>query len=551
MSEERCEVLIVGGGIGGCAAALAASSMGAEVVLTEQFEWVGGQLTSQAVPPDEQPWIEEFGCTASYRRYRDNVRQHYRDHYPLTSKARNDPRLNPGEGWVSRLCHEPRVALAVLNGMLEEARASGARLKELARHRPVACDVDGDRIRAVRLFDEVSGKEKTISAKVVLDATETGELLPLSGVEYVVGSEAQSETQEPHATENAEPENVQGFTWCFAMAYDPAGDHTIERPTQYSRWRDFRPEFWPGPLLGWETSHPITHEVKRWPLFADERSLGLFEYRRILCNENFDGNNARFPYAEWAGIGHPHPDPLPRGRGNPFPHEVTIVNWPQNDYFLGTILDVEPEIAAQRLEDSRQLSLSLLYWLQSEAPREEKGVGYSGLYLRPDIAGTADGLCMAPYIRESRRIRAQFTVCEQHVAADCNPGKSVAPDFFDSVGIGAYRIDLHPSSNGRNSIDIASLPFQIPLGALIPIRMDNLLAACKNIGTTHITNGCYRLHPVEWNIGEAAGALAAFCIEKKVEPRQVREKRELLSEFQGLLENQGVELAWPQGVHAL
>ncbi|MGG2474547.1 FAD-dependent oxidoreductase, partial [Rhizobium sp. BR5] len=34
----------------------------------------------------------------------------------------------------------------------------------------------------------------------------------------------------------------------------------------------------------------------------------------------------------------------------------------------------------------------------------------------------------------------------------------------------------------------------------------------KNIGTTHITNGCYRLHPVEWNIGEVAGMLAAYCL---------------------------------------
>src|SRR5439155_18948690 len=82
--------------------------------------------------------------------------------------------------------------------------------------------------------------------------------------------------------------------------------------------------------------------------------------------------------------------------------------------------------------------------------------------------------------------------------------------FSDSVGVGSYRIDLHPSSGGDNYLDVSSLPFQIPLGALIPRRVENLLPACKNLGVTHITNGCYRLHPVEWNIGEAAGALAAF-----------------------------------------
>jgi hypothetical protein len=63
--------------------------------------------------------------------------------------------------------------------------------------------------------------------------------------------------------------------------------------------------------------------------------------------------------------------------------------------------------------------------------------------------------------------------------------------------VGSYRIDLHPASGGENYIDISSLPFEIPMGALIPQRVENLLAAAKNLGVTHITNGCYRLHPVE------------------------------------------------------
>ena len=89
-----------------------------------------------------------------------------------------------------------------------------------------------------------------------------------------------------------------------------------------------------------------------------------------------------------------------------------------------------------------------------------------------------------------------------------------------------------------------SLPFQIPLGALLPVRVENLLPACKNLGVTHITNGCYRLHPVEWNIGESAGYLAAFCLDKNVPLRAVRERKELLDEFQKLLSDQGVLLQW-------
>ena len=113
--ESKADLVIVGGSLGGCAAALAACRAGLDVILTEETDWMGGQATAQAVPPDEHPWIESFGCTRSYRAYRDAVRAFYRDHYPLTATARSLPHLNPGDGWVSRICHEPRVSLAVLD----------------------------------------------------------------------------------------------------------------------------------------------------------------------------------------------------------------------------------------------------------------------------------------------------------------------------------------------------------------------------------------------------------------------------------------------------
>jgi NADPH-dependent 2,4-dienoyl-CoA reductase/sulfur reductase-like enzyme len=74
--ELSCDVLVVGAGVGGFAAALAACRNGMRVILTEETEWIGGQLTAQAVPPDEHPWIEEFGSTRSYRDYRTSVREY-------------------------------------------------------------------------------------------------------------------------------------------------------------------------------------------------------------------------------------------------------------------------------------------------------------------------------------------------------------------------------------------------------------------------------------------------------------------------------------------
>ena len=83
--ELAADVVIVGGGWVG-AAAMAACRMGYSVLLTEPTDWIGGQLTAQAVPPDEHPWIESFGCTQSYRGFRDGVRQYYRDHFPSPPK---------------------------------------------------------------------------------------------------------------------------------------------------------------------------------------------------------------------------------------------------------------------------------------------------------------------------------------------------------------------------------------------------------------------------------------------------------------------------------
>lgn len=234
-----------------------------------------------------------------------------------------------------------------------------------------------------------------------------------------------------------------------------------------------------------------------------------------------------------------------------FKSDITLVNWPQNDYMAGNLIGASPDDFRRHVDSAKQLSLSLLYWLQTEAPRPDKGYGWTGLRLRNDIMGTEDGLAKYPYIRESRRIKALFTVLEEHVGKENRilvSGKKdekIAVEFYDSVGVGYYHIDLHPSCSGNNYIDFDSLPFQIPLGALIPERVENLIPANKNIGTTHITNGCYRLHPVEWNIGESAGSLVAFSIKKKVNPRAVRERKELLSEFQYLIRKHGIETRWP------
>ena len=216
--ELDCDIAVIGGGVGGFAAALAALRNGMRVVLTEETDWIGGQLTAQAVPPDEHRWIESFGSTGSYRAYRNAVRTYYRDHYPLVEGARERIDLNPGNGSVSRLTHEFPVSVAVLEGMLEPYAGSG-RLILLREHVPVSATSTGDRVTSVSVRDLKSGRERVITAQYFLDATELGDLLPMVKAEYVTGAESQKQTGEMHAPAEAQPANSQSFTYCFAMEH--------------------------------------------------------------------------------------------------------------------------------------------------------------------------------------------------------------------------------------------------------------------------------------------------------------------------------------------
>jgi hypothetical protein len=425
--------------------------------------------------------------------------------------------------------------VAVLEAMLAPYASSG-QLLILPKHVAVAAGADRDRVTDVILLDLESGARRVITAEYFLDATELGDLLPLTNTEFVTGAEAQSKTGEMHAAAEAQPENSQSYTYCFAIDHIEGEDHTIDRPAEYLFWRDYVPSLnppWTGHLLNWTACEPKTLKPRRMylgPNPRDESSkagLNLWIYRRIADRSNF----------------------LPGA----YRSDITLVNWPQNDCWLGDLITASGPEKQKLLGRAKQLSLSLLYWMQTEAPRLDGGQGWKGLRLRPDIVGTENGLAKSVYVRESRRIRAIFTVLEQHVGtemrakANGKPSDEISAEVFaDTVGIGCYRIDLHPSAGGTNYIDVSSLPFQIPLGALIPERVENLLPACKNIGTTHITNGCYRLHPVEWNIGEAVGSLAAFALEKKTTPRAIRSSPSMLAEFQKALIGRGVELSWPR-----
>ncbi len=524
----ECDVLVVGGGLGGVSATLSALRAADEigysgskkplVVLTEETDWLGGQITSQGVSAlDENHLVEISGASRSYQQFRKNIRARYKKDFKLVTHAEDEPWLNPGDCWVSWLAFEPKFALDEIANLLtpyekRQQLSTHLRLKPIYAKTEEVQNTSGTpltKITAVGFIDFENNKCVEIKALVVIDATELGDLLAIADIAYRSGAESRSETGEPHAPINARPENVQDFTYPFVIELKPGENHVIEKPAHYDDFNSQR-----------------KFSLEGYPMFTcklkgegDEMSiekLPFWEYRRLISAKLFESKE--------------------------YPNDLSMINWNSNDLRMQNIIDVDARTQAERMALAKALSLGFLYWLQTEAPRDEGGAGYPEFQLRKDVLGTEDGLSKYPYIRESRRIIGLHTIVEEEIVVAANP-LARAHLFSDSVGIGHYPVDIHGEQDVAGAAQ-KTKHFQIPLGALIPVDAVNLLPACKNIATTHVTNGSYRLHPIEWSIGEAQGTLAILSLKNKIEPRQIPSSDLLVRKLQEQLIDRGVPLFW-------
>lgn len=513
--EVRCDILIAGAGAGGFAAALRASERGHTVCLTEESDWIGGQITAGGVSAlDENRFMEFSGGTKNYYEMRRRIRDYYRKNFTLAPSAAQLENFNPGSCYVSPLCFEPRAGVKVLEEMLTPHRA---RIQVFARTKVFSLQLVNGRIASAHAYQFEKKAVLRIVPQWVLDATELGDLLPLAGAPYAVGSEPKSDTGEPHAAPAANKACVQSFTYPFAIDVH-SGDNRIPKPPDYERFRDSQP-------FSLKVNYPTDFGWRgnfQYKMFGDDPPVPnnmspgpFFSWRRLLAKKNFTGVNA--------------------------PADLALMNWPRQDYHSESLLEQSPFDTARILQQAKRVSLAFLYWLQTDLPRDDgKGNGYPELRLRADVMGTADGLSQYPYIRESRRLLpARGRVVEQDIVAEYQSG-SRAKAFDDSVGTAFYMVDIHPCGANERGRMMMPKPFQVPMAALIPQRVSNLLAAGKNIGVTHLTNGAFRLHPVEWNVGEAAATMASLAIKRGTyESAAVQEE----------LAKAGVPLVWFDDLH--
>lgn len=510
----RTDIVVIGASLGGVMAAYQACRTGHKLVLVSEFDWLGGQMTSQGVPPDEHQLIETGGATQSYLQFRQSIRQRYLDSADFQDNSEMTEGCNPGDGWVSRLCFEPSLAAAYFEDLLAPFVNSGS-LHIMRNTTLVSAQRVERQISSVVLRNQ-AGELSEVDASWYLDASDTGALLKAANLAYRLGKEAQSEFSEVDAPETANSLDQQPVTYVMALrlAKDTKDAVSDPAPADYAFWKSHVLPQYHYPQFSLNIPGRGRGVAVQLPIFGSGKVLDLWRYRRIICAHNWKTERS----------------------------EVSLVNWAQNDFALHPLLD-GPLAEHEVVLAARSLSLCWLHWLQTEAPRSNGAKGYPNLELAKDLLGTTDGLAQQVYVRESRRIVGRDCLTQNDIVAA--PDVPLTPiKRNDSVGLVWYNMDIHPTCISGHGANARVRPFCIPLGCFIPLDCDNLIPACKNISVTHLVSAATRVHPSEWLIGEVAGLLASFALSDGVPLDQLADDAERFAQFRERLLAAGIPLEW-------
>ncbi|MDS3861127.1 FAD-dependent oxidoreductase [Thermosynechococcaceae cyanobacterium BACA0444] len=582
-----CDILVVGGGLAGVAATYEALLAGKTVCLTELTDWLGGQISAQGTAAlDERPRQREL---LYFPRGYNTLRQR------LIAQAKN-PR--PGDCWVSEVCFLPQAGHEIISQMLTEAEKEGKGklhlfLNTVPKELTIQPVGNGEQIQTLRAIqhqpaanapplntfllsqilkdiytetDSVNFMKKIIQFTpppnrpwIVIEATETGELLGLADLPYKLGIDPVDAQNPSSSSKTPYPYCPQAFTYTFAM-------EATATPQDYTK-----PEFYPQfePFYSFDL-----------PRYALEPEL-VFTYRRIhsaKVGQNFRSvTPGDISMQNWGG-------------GNDYGPGNATDNWIYTRAQLQAKGQLNPGgwlggIRAESLAGGENLALGYFYWLWggttdsklTEPKRPNPYLRYlSGL---DSPMGTAHGLSKFPYVREGRRLIGRYAsgwpqgfqvnevdISRKDYAKDPYYQTQLPPELFqdlsiglgglqglkvmtgelaiqdmawrtrarlypDSVGIGHYPIDFHPcmlknppekpgniERPGERQGAAETYPFQIPLRAMIPPRIDNLIATGKNIAVSHIAAAAYRVQAYEWSAGAGAGTAAAFVLKRNLLP---------------------------------
>ena len=455
---EHVDVLVIGGGASGTAAAIQSARLGVQTMLVEETPWLGGMLTSAGV-----------SCIDGNYNLRSGIFGEFAD--SLASRYGGWDALKTG--WVSNINFEPHVGQEILTNMT----VGCGELLDVRREAAMAKVVKQEDGLWNVVFRNAEGKKFVVTADVLIDGTELGDVAKACGVEYRIGMEASSVTGESIAPEQAN-DVIQDLTYVAMLKdYGPEADMTIRKPEGYD----------PAPYRNCAIN-PMNTEMETGQAWWTPEMMMTY-------------------------------GKTPNGK--------YMINWPiyGNDYYANTI-EMTSEERQEAYAKAKNFTLGFVYFIQTELCMKHLG-------LADDEFPTEDGLALMPYHRESRRIvgEAFFTV---DAAAD--PYSYEHPYYRTGIAVGDYAVDhhhfRHPGWKELPDLEFYPIPsFNVPMGVLIPKQkgVENLIVAEKSVSVSNLINGATRLQPVVMQLGQAAGTIAALSqIEsktvKRVRVRSVQRK---------------------------
>ncbi|WP_299465158.1 FAD-dependent oxidoreductase [uncultured Gimesia sp.] len=579
--EQKTDLLIVGGTESGWAAAIQAARSGVKsITLVLDGKWLGGQYTEQALAcvdenkgpgkvgwgVDWHPMKRSFHRSGLFKELMDRIEA-------FNSEKYGSPM--PGRPFHGPSTFRPAEAEAIFRFMLQPYLESG-QIRLITEHYPVKADVNrnGQRPQLTGLWFAPVNSETPdlhITAKLTIDASDWGDAIQVAGAEFEFGADPRTRYNEPSAPLNTDdyPANeMNPITWAMIVE-ESEKDSPIPRPERYddrnfvrtsnlslARMKDLE---WDRPVkLG---------SIPHWPDAgkASPRQLSVFTVRRIVDGYTSKDHKTSILLNYMLGQDYPL-ERLPL-------HVVEALEATEPGASTKNIVLMNRRQRQIIFDDAKRHSLCLFYHLQNfvheQAP--DKTNSFRHFHLSEEF-GTTDRLPHKPYIRESLRLKAMYMMREQDGRNNDGPTKKFARERFSRVmypdGLFAWQFhyDFHRTGRaylksegnkgpwidyekpGRNT-SLVSDRSVFPLRSLVPIEMDGLLGAQKNVGYSSIVSAAIRLHDQCIAVGQAAGATAAVSLQQDIPPREIPYDRERLEQVRHALcgaSEEGVAiLIWP------
>ena len=508
------DVVIAGGGMGGSAAAIQASRLGARVLIVEPTNMLGGQSTAAGVSTmDDMSRLRESGI---YREFMDKVREHYAK---LRKSIATSYWKTDGKAFEPSAGHKILLDMSASADVLFHAQITSA----------VSAD-GGKRITVTSLEGP-----KDIYCRMLIDASEYGDVIQLAGLRYRSGNSLYPDMN---------PDSmIQDITWTAVIRKYPKGIPEHLRPKT--------------PLPGWEKAR------KNYRSYVSRNEFGAGKKSPFTLPAEFSAHNA------YRAI----PDSFLPGNYTGARKDwkritKTGVNW-GNDYpgqygwdekFGLPIAYLEsPDFRADIDRKALIKTLHFIYYMQNELgeswsvdENEYGDLPSAAKDLPEEWQNIARHMPPIPYVRECRRILGEYTYNSEaiHKNSESYRDGKKNQELYDAIAIGGYILDLHAGDDdddfehelGENQAAIRKHEpagaFQVPMKILIPASDDSFLAAEKNLSMSRLASGALRLQPVCMMTGQAVGALAAIALHEGVAPREVHPVR-----VQKVLADSGVMLS--------